>query len=96
MNIYSGTKKVHVHPGWIRPWQLHLIRKICFKPDNFSSHSFRRGGTSYAFKAGVPADLIQLHEDWRSDAYMKYLVLTLHNKIRVAETTKKCILTGKC
>ena len=47
----------------------HLIKKIGLKPDNLSSHSFRRGGASYAFKAGVPADLIQLHGDWRSDAY---------------------------
>ena len=47
--------------------------------------NFRRGGTSFAFKAGMPADLIQLHGDWRSDAFKKYLSLTLKDKIRVAE-----------
>ena len=51
----------------------HLIKKTGLKPDNFSSHSFRRCGTSYK----------------------KYLALTLHDKICVAETMKKCILTGK-
>ena len=45
-----------------------LIDKTGLNPDNYSSHSFRRGGISVAFKAGVPADLIQLHGDWRTDA----------------------------
>ena len=73
-----------------------LIKKIGLNPDNYSSHSFRRGGCSYSFKSGVPADLIQYHGDWRSDAYKKYLALTLHDKIRVAESKKKYILSDNC
>ena len=70
-----------------------LIEKIGLNPDNYSSHSFRRGGTSFTLKAGVRADLIQLHGDWRSDAYKKYLSLTFKDKIRVAEKMSKLILS---
>lgn len=70
-----------------------LIRIIGLNADNFSTHSFRRAGSSCAFRAGVPADLIQLHGDWKSDAYKKYLVLTIDDKIRVAERMRKYILT---
>ena len=84
---------------WYNQYQAKLkslIKKIGLNPDNYSSHSFRRGGCSYSFKSGVPADLIQLHGDWRSDAYKKYLALTLHDKIRVAESMKRCILSDNC
>ena len=35
----------------------HLVGAVGFDPNSFSSHSFRRGGTTYAFQAGVPAPL---------------------------------------
>ena len=53
---------------------------------------FRRGGSTYAFISGVPADLIQLHGDWRSDAYKKYLGFSLEDKMSVAERMKEEIL----
>ena len=61
-------------------------------PEDFSSHGFRRGGSTYAFKSGVPADLIQLHGDWRSDAYKKYLEFSLEDKMSLAERMKEEIL----
>ena len=39
-----------------------------------SSHSFRRGGATFAFNSGLPQDLIQLQGDWKSDCYRGYLV----------------------
>ena len=51
-----------------------LIGKTGRDPVLYASHSFRRGGggggwgpCSWAFKAGVPPDLIQHHADWASD-----------------------------
>ena len=40
----------------------------------------------------MPADLIQLHGDWKSDAYKKYLSLSFEDKFIVAEKMKKQIL----
>ena len=42
----------------------------------YASHSFRRGGVSAAFKAGVPIDLIRVIGDWQYDAYMAYITLS--------------------
>lgn len=52
---------------------------------NYSPHSFRRGGATFAFQAGVPERLIQCHGDWRSDAYRRYLVLPLSTRTLVAD-----------
>jgi hypothetical protein len=40
-----------------------LIAKTGREPDDFSSHSLRRGGASWAFRAKVPSELIQLQGD---------------------------------
>ena len=73
--------------------RLHeLISKLHLNPDLYSSHSFRRGGSTSAFQAGVPAELIQFQEDWRSDAYKKYLTFSLNDKVSVAMKMKQHIL----
>ena len=41
----------------------NLISKSGRDPQLYSSHSFRRGGCTWAFKAGVPTDRIQHHGD---------------------------------
>lgn len=38
----------------------------------YTGHSFRRGGATYAFRSGVPGELIQVMGDWKSDAYKRY------------------------
>ncbi len=50
----------------------------------FTGHSFRRGGASWAFQAGVPGELIQVCGDWSSDAYKKYLEFSMSNKLKLA------------
>ena len=39
----------------------------------YGSHSFRRGGASHAFQAGLSADSIRQIGDWRSQAYTAYV-----------------------
>lgn len=51
----------------------------------FRGHSFRRGGTSWAFSSGIPGELIQVFGDWRSDAYKCYLDISMPLKLRVSE-----------
>lgn len=40
---------------------------------NFTGHSFRRGGATAAFRAGLPGELIQYLGGWSSDCYKIYL-----------------------
>ena len=56
---------------------------------SFTGHSFRRGGATWAFQAGVPGELIQICGDWASDAYKQYLEFTITNKITLAALFSK-------
>ena len=51
---------------------------------SFTGHSFRRGGATWAFQAGVPGELIQICGDWASDAYKRYLEFSMENKLKLA------------
>jgi integrase len=82
--VVPGKKKLI--PITYRKLQMFLkdLIKTCGRdPDSYSSHSFRRGGATWAFQSRVPSDLIQLHGDWASDAYKKYLHFPLGSKLLV-------------
>jgi hypothetical protein len=49
--------------------------------NSFAGHSFRRGGTSALFLAGVPEATIATHGRWKSLAYRDYL--DVQNSLRV-------------
>lgn len=42
---------------------------------DYAGHSFRRGGASWAFQSGLSVDTIRQLGDWRSNAYMDYIVM---------------------
>ena len=52
-------------------------------PSQFRGHSFRRGGATWAFRNGVPGELIQIYGNWASDAYKCYLGFSDDAKLRV-------------
>ena len=69
-----------------------LLKKAGYDPLPFTGHSFRRGGASYAFKSGVPGELMQLMGDWKSDAYLRYLDYSLSAKLRVGMCMRDLIV----
>ena len=52
-----------------------------FNPDLFSGHSFRRGGASWAFKAGCSSTEIKCNGDWKSDTWLQYTWLDLEQRL---------------
>ena len=60
-----------------RPAFIELLRSRLsakgYPARSYSGHSFRRGGASTAFRAGVRGELIKVQGDWKSDAYLRYL-----------------------
>ena len=72
----------------------HLISLTGRDPTGYTGHSFRRGGATFAFQAGVPGELIQLQGDWRSDAYLRYLDFSLDSKLKVSSQMAEAILAG--
>ena len=63
-----------------------LLRLAGLNPDNYSGHSFRRGGATYASSLGIPHELIQLQGDWASTAYLEYLARPLRQRLSLAQT----------
>lgn len=61
------------------------ISNIGLDPKKFSTHSFRRGFTTLAFKSDIPPEYIQLLWDWKSGAYKCYLELDWSDKLRILQ-----------
>ena len=71
-----------------------LVAKTGRDPNLYSTHSLRRGGYSWAFKSGVPTNLIQHHGDWLSDCYKNYLTFDFQEKLSVSERMACKILSN--
>ena len=61
----------------------------------YAGHSFRRGGASFAFQAGVPVEMIKLPGDWKSDAVLLYLTVPLQMRMTSNNFLTKHILRTK-
>lgn len=62
------------------------IKQIGYDPRRFSLHSLRRGSATLAFEMGLPAEFIKAQGDWASDAYLRYINISLPQRCQVAET----------
>lgn len=60
-----------------------LLCRAGYRGLNFLSHSFRRGGATYAFKSGVPDFLIKIQGDLASDAYRENIDVLLEQRLQV-------------
>ena len=82
--VMNGAKAVPLVYSQLQHRLKSLIAKTGRDPNLFSSHSLRRGGCSWAFKSGVPTNLIQHHGDWLSDCYKNYLTFDFQSKLSVS------------
>ena len=55
-------------------------------PRNYSSHSFRRGGASFAFNNRAPTEFIKSKGDWLGDAYLLYLSMSNDEKFKILDS----------
>ena len=61
------------------------VARLGLDPGLFSSHSLRRAGASWAFKAQVPGELIKIQGDLASETYLHYLEFSLSERCQVAQ-----------
>ena len=54
----------------------------------FSSHSFRRGGTTFTFLCGVPTEMIKLFWNWSLDAFLANLEFPVEMRTAACELIK--------
>ena len=90
--ILSGSKKKVLTYSKFQAKLRELLTLCNLDPQLYSSHSFRRGGASWAFHAKVPSELIQLHGDWQSDAYKIYLEFDFDDKLSISRSMANAIL----
>ena len=52
------------------------------------------GGSSFAFQAGVPIELIKMLGDWHSDAVLLYLTVPLTIRLQSVNVIAKAIINN--
>ena len=62
------------------------LTDLGFPADQYSGHSFCRGGAQFALQCGLPVELIKLQGDWNSNAYERYLQPSFALRQKVAST----------
>ena len=69
----------------------HLLGKSGLRFGDYSGHSFRRGGATFAHQCGMSAEMIKAQGDWKSDAYTKYLAFPAHSRLSLPKSMAKAI-----
>ena len=62
-----------------------LVSLLGMDPLSVAGHSFRRGGASFAAYSGVSDAFIKLQGDWKSNAYLAYIIIPLSQRTTVTE-----------
>ena len=73
--------------------QLRRLVDIGLEPSHFASHTFRRGGASFAFQAGVPIEMIKKLGDWKADAVLFYLTVPMNMRLHAVDQITGCIMS---
>ena len=68
----NGSFKCVTHQSFTN-YLKTLLRRIGVNPDDWSGHSFRRGGASLLYRLGCDPITIQACGDWSSDTFLRYL-----------------------
>ena len=56
------------------------LEKLDLPSALYSTHSFRRGGATFAFLCGIPTEIIKLLGGWKTDTYFRYIEFPLEAK----------------
>ena len=68
----GGGSPVSLTQTQARVFLKRCLMALQLPPDQYSFHSFRRGGCSFAFDKGAAESDLALHGDWRSSAVRAY------------------------
>ena len=52
------------------------LKLLNLDSSRFATHSFRRGGATWAFVGGIPGEIIMAMGDWHSAAYLSYVTIS--------------------
>jgi hypothetical protein len=89
--LWRGDKLVPFTYGM---WQSKLkviLKEANVSPVHFSSHSFRRGGATFAFKCQIPGEIVKLLGGWHSDCYLEYIDIPFKTRNKAARLMAKSV-----
>ena len=58
-----------------------VLSCIGLQTSEYSGHSFRRGGATWAMRVGIPGEAIQLLGDWQSDTFKRYIDMSFQDRV---------------
>ena len=74
--LVNGAVKCVTHKSFTS-YLKSLLLKIGLNPNDWSGHSFRRGGASLLYRLGIDPLTIQACGDWSSDTFLRYLEVNI-------------------
>ena len=69
------------------------LHAVGLPASDYPCHSFRWGGESFAFQAGLPVKVIKILGDWHSNAVLLYLTVPLSVRLESINVIAKVILS---
>ena len=67
---------------WFKEW----LDKAGMSSQSFTLHSCRRGGATFLREADIPGEMIKVLGNWASEAYLRYIDLTLSKRVEATCT----------
>ena len=90
-NMFEGPLFQFQNGSYLTRRTFSDIIQLCLPQTYLNTHSFRIGGASAAFTAGIPETTIQTLGRWASNAYRLYLRIP-NNTIREAQSRMSRVL----
>ena len=87
---YKGHKLTNLTYPKLTAWLKIWVALAGENPNEFTSHSLRRGGCTFLYESNIPAQTIKLVGHWASDAHIKYIDISLNKKIEATQALTKC------
>ena len=87
----SCSLKIFTYSRFLRRFRT-ILEALGLPAKDYACHSFRRGGASFAFRAGLPVELIKILGDWHSDAVLLYLTVPLSVRLESVNIIAKTVL----
>jgi hypothetical protein len=67
------------------------LRRCGYDPMLYSGHSFRRGGCTMSYEAGLSLVDIKMRGDWRSHAFERYVHVPVEKIFAAARSLSECV-----
>ena len=87
---YKGRRLTYLTYPRLTQWLKAWVSLAGEDSNLYSSHSLRRGGCTFLFESNIPAQTIKLVGQWASDAYLRYIDISLNKRIEASQALSKC------